>query len=316
MSNENVPSKPKRSGSKVLLQITALVLVVSIVSALVTFFIYRGSINNLIEKSKKDLVATQASAMGSSFSSLAGILNDLILDNAGGQYETAQLFLNSIQTKTPTQSTLEANAMIKDIIKTGIVGDDGVIFVVIPEFPPVIKKPMVLISSEDSLMFADVPDELFNAFTNGKNFCLLENGVPEWGFENEQLLVFEEIESGYGGMGLVIYGAGLRSMNDDITQIYNTYNKERNRINTLIGLVIACSLILLFIATFFILRYLIHSKITKPMDELAATAEQVMEGDVDVEVPVRKGEEFENLKRTFNEMLKAIRAGITGSSDE
>lgn len=316
MRSENVPSKPKKSRSKVLLQITALVLILFTVSAIVTFFIYRGSINRLTEKSKKDLVATQAASLGSSFSSLAGILNDLILAGAGGEYETAQVFINSIQTKTPTESTLEANAMIKDIVDTGIVGDDGVIFVVIPKFPPVINEPMVLISSKDSLMFADVPNELFDALENGENYSLLEEGVPEWGIKDEQLLVYEEIESGYGGMGLTIYGAGLKSMHDDIARIYNDYNEERNRTNIVIGLVIACSLVLLFIATFFILRHLIRSQITKPIDELAATAEQVMEGDVDVEVPVRKGEEFENLKKAFNEMLKAIRAGISGSSDE
>ncbi|MBN1288086.1 MAG: HAMP domain-containing protein [Actinobacteria bacterium] len=55
-------------------------------------------------------------------------------------------------------------------------------------------------------------------------------------------------------------------------------------------------------------------RITEPIDELADAAEQVIAGNLDMEVPVRRGEEFEGLKNAFNEMLRNIRKITSGPS--
>ncbi|MBN2025707.1 MAG: HAMP domain-containing protein, partial [Actinobacteria bacterium] len=70
------------------------------------------------------------------------------------------------------------------------------------------------------------------------------------------------------------------------------------------------------IITFFVLNYLIRRRITEPIDQLAAEAEEVMEGNLDVEVEVHEGGEFQNLERAFKEMVQSIRKYIIRSTGE
>lgn len=81
----------------------------------------------------------------------------------------------------------------------------------------------------------------------------------------------------------------------------------------MIILTAACIIVLAFI-TFFILSYLIRKRIAKPIDELGEAAGKVMEGDLDIEVPLRKGEDFGNLKKAFNGMISSIRDVIDGAT--
>ena len=75
-------------------------------------------------------------------------------------------------------------------------------------------------------------------------------------------------------------------------------------------IVIASFSLILFIVIFVVLSYLIRSRITRPIEELSEAAEKVIEGDFNVEVSVREGEEFANLKNVFNLMLKSMREFI------
>jgi len=60
----------------------------------------------------------------------------------------------------------------------------------------------------------------------------------------------------------------------------------------------------------------IGKRITRPIDELSAAAEEVMEGNLDVEIEVRRGEEFEGLKRAFKDMVESFRRYIAKSVGE
>jgi len=70
------------------------------------------------------------------------------------------------------------------------------------------------------------------------------------------------------------------------------------------------------IISFFVLSYLIRKRITEPIDELAATAEEVMQGDLEVEAKVHEGGEFEGLERAFKEMVDSFRKYIARSVGE
>jgi len=63
------------------------------------------------------------------------------------------------------------------------------------------------------------------------------------------------------------------------------------------------------------LIYLQGGRFTEPIDELSAAAERVMEGDLEVEITVREGEEFEGLKRVFRDMVDSIKRMIERSME-
>lgn len=304
MYSETRPERQKETRSKILWEITLLVLAVVIVTILSIVLVYNNFIDDLIKKSKNDLIETQVEAASAGFNSLTGILNNA-MEEKFGSVDTAADFANGILTKTPSRASIEANAIVKGIADEGIVGD-GCLFVAVPAYPPFFEEPVIIVTSEDKLMFDGVPESVYSVLENGKSYGLIENGIPEWGLEGTQLIIYNKLETIYSG-GMTVYAVGIKPIQGDVDRIYETYDREKRKINFLVTIVSGCSAVLLFLITFFVLRFLIGSRITKPIDELSAAAEQVMEGDLDVEVPVREGEEFENLKKVFNEMLESLR---------
>lgn len=90
-------------------------------------------------------------------------------------------------------------------------------------------------------------------------------------------------------------------------------NHERRRADIYLGGILVGSIIIVILITFFFLNYLINKQIVRPVKELSAAAAKVLEGDLDVAVDVQEGEELEDLKRAFNEMLESLRNMITKS---
>jgi nitrogen fixation/metabolism regulation signal transduction histidine kinase len=76
------------------------------------------------------------------------------------------------------------------------------------------------------------------------------------------------------------------------------------------------SVFVVAIISFFILSLMLRKRITEPIDELAATAEEVMQGNLDVEVAVHEGGEFEGLEGAFKEMVEDFRRFIARSMDD
>ena len=100
---------------------------------------------------------------------------------------------------------------------------------------------------------------------------------------------------------------------DSIAEIEGFYDQERNRINMVLAGVIGGSILVVFLISFFILSYLIRRRITEPIDELSAAAERVMEGDLDVNITVHEGGDFQGLERAFREMVASFRKMIARS---
>ena len=71
--------------------------------------------------------------------------------------------------------------------------------------------------------------------------------------------------------------------------------------------VVVGTLIVLVLLTFLALSFLIRRQITRPANDLSAAAEQIMDGSLDVEIPIREGEELESLKHLFREMVEGFR---------
>ncbi len=73
------------------------------------------------------------------------------------------------------------------------------------------------------------------------------------------------------------------------------------------------SIVIIMVLTFFVLRLLIRKRITEPIDILSAEAGEVMEGNLDIDVVVHEGGEFEGLETAFKKMVESIRTYIARS---
>ena len=94
------------------------------------------------------------------------------------------------------------------------------------------------------------------------------------------------------------------------------WDEERNRASFMLACMLAGSIAIIILITFFFLNYLIRKQITRPVEELSAAAEKVMQGDLDIQVDIREGEELEALKRAFNEMVESLRKFVARSVGE
>ena len=78
-------------------------------------------------------------------------------------------------------------------------------------------------------------------------------------------------------------------MQEKFDTINAFYDNGRQSLNIALGLVILVSVLAVTLITFFVLSYLIRRRITEPVDELAAAADEVMQGNLDVEIKVDEG---------------------------
>ena len=105
-------------------------------------------------------------------------------------------------------------------------------------------------------------------------------------------------------------------MHDEIAAINDFYKEDKRTTNLILLLMVIGSILVIALITFFVLSYLIRTRITHPIDELSAAAAQVLEGDLDVHITIRSGEEFEQLKRAFQAMVEEWRKLLNRSLDE
>ncbi len=71
----------------------------------------------------------------------------------------------------------------------------------------------------------------------------------------------------------------------------------------------------LFLLLSFLFSIFISHKIAGPLFKLHKNIEQVSKGNFDSEVVFRKGDQFVELSKAFNEMLKIFRASLTTHAD-
>lgn len=312
---ESSSAKYKRGRSVILFQITILLLVVILISGGASLFIFRRSQNNLIEESKEKLVETEASVIASSHEFVSAFLPDFPAYKAVAAADP-EAVKNEVSTAisegniSPVQQA--TNEVLANMIETGFFQLDAVIESVSPDD----SNPggLIVFASDPRYMYKNLPDELADLIdSNGESYALLKDGVPALGLSGEHLVTFYKNESGPAGTATWYFD--FKPMSDELAAIDDFYANESSYINILLASVVGGSIIILAVITYFILSWLLKRKITKPIDELASAAEQVMEGDLEAKVPVRAGEEFEGLKAIFNRMLDNINAVFMTSEE-
>ena len=113
--------------------------------------------------------------------------------------------------------------------------------------------------------------------------------------------------------GYVAGYVGIKPMDEEIASINDFYSEESRKTSLTLGLVVGISILVVILISFFVLSYLIRKRITEPIEELASSAGEVMDGNLDVDVKVHEGGDFANLERAFKEMLESIRKMIAKS---
>ncbi len=298
--------------SKILYQITALVVIVLIASGLVTFFLVRGSQDRLIEKSVDKVKETDSE-------NLSGVIDFMIKTMVVSQAEKLNVqdeaaFFAAILREEITDLQKWAIEQYRSMVETGLFGMEYIILILPPS--QYIREPFILAANDEELIYNwEVPEYMIEAMGEGKSYLLLKDGVPELGLSGAQLVLFTSSPSPFK-VDYDITHISVIPMQEQIDSINAFYDNERTGISLILGLVVLFSIIVVVLITYFVLSYLIRKRITEPIDRLAAAAEEVMEGNLDVDIEVHEGNEFEVLERTFKEMVESFRTYIAKSVGE
>ena len=143
---------------------------------------------------------------------------------------------------------------------------------------------------------------------------LMKEGIPDFGLDGEYLITLAPYREKRTGVEML--SVGIKPVQKELAEISEFFNSEKKNINLLMLLVIAGSVIVIILMTFLVLSHLIRRNITEPVEQLAVAAGEIMEGNLDVEIEVHQGGEFEGLEQAFKEMLESLRRMIERSVGE
>lgn len=207
----------------------------------------------------------------------------------------------SLAVRQPGRVQLYVSDTLARMVDSGLLGLSKNLFV-FEEFPGM-QEPFVFAASEVSLVWGwEVPGYVNQAINEGGGYVWLEDGIPELGLEGEYLVVVETFE--LPSYGLSAGFVGVKDMRDEIAAINEFYSQDKRTTNLILLLLVIVGIAVITVITFIVLSYLIRTRITEPIEELSHAAERVMEGDLDVRITIRSGEEFEQLKLAFKSMVE------------
>jgi len=310
LSDEKSSFEYKKKRSRILYLITALIIVVFVAYGLATWFIFRGSQDRLVEKSKEKLIETEAENINSAADYIVELLLPLFTEAMGDM--TDEEFAMSVMNQEVIEAQRLMAVEIEKMMEAGLLGLDEIIYVLLPDV--LITEPLVILSSDESLIYAwEVPEHLLEGAYEGTTYYYTEEGIPELDLQGKYLITIQYIESDTGSDSVVYT---VKNMEEKVAVLDDFFSHEQGNINLVLGLVIFGSIIVVILITFFILSYMIRRRITDPVDELVAAAEQVNVGNLDVEIAVHEGGDFEGLERAFKQMVDSWREYIDKSIGE
>ncbi|MBN1288677.1 MAG: HAMP domain-containing protein [Actinobacteria bacterium] len=298
----------RHARSIILFQITALLVAVFIASGILSIFFFRDSTDRLARRSKKQLIETEAELMASSHQFIAGIITQIqklqgvfISDSA----EAANEISGSVAEKEITPVQRVSNEVLASLAGEGLLGISTVV-VAAPSGYTGVPGNTIILSSNDSYMFTGLPAELAGLTTGGESSSeLFESGVPGMGLEGQYLVTSYPFEL-FQGQTPVWY-FDFKPMRKELAEIDGYFSREMIHARLVVELVIVLSIVVLVMIIFLVISYFIRRNIVEPIEELSETAEFIKNGELGARVPVRPGEEFEPLKRAFNEMTAGLR---------
>jgi methyl-accepting chemotaxis protein len=296
--------------SRLLYQITALLVIMLLIIGVTIFLVINGALNRLIEEDKKDRIDSEAQIILNDAEYIVDLQISGLL-KAFPSYDVEDVKVAIIE-KRISDFQRYINDELKSALDQGLLGSE-VLLLVQPTPLSTLPYPYVLGASEDELMYTEVPEYVVTGLEEGDSYIYREDGIPELGLEGEYLITLNPLNTPFSTTTLGF--VAIRPFYEEIARIDSFYTGERSKVTLLIALVIGIGIVLVFLITFLILRRMIRRQITEPIDELANMAGEVMEGNLEVEINIQEGEEFETLKRAFKEMVNSIKSMLERSLD-
>jgi HAMP domain-containing protein len=294
----------KRARFRIRYLITALIVAVFLIFGAVALALLISSQNRLVQKSKNELIKTMCEDAYSTAKSFVPFLLPIFMQNASApDPSNAAKYLRG--ELTDGQKAIDAT--LKKLVDDGL---SGMKYLMVISKPDSTYTPggIVLISSDESLVYKwKVPADVIDAITKGKKYIYSKNGIPELGIAKDGLIILQPLidpGSTTKASNVIVSAKSIKSQVDDINAFVE---REQRNTSLLFALVILGCLLIVILVTFFILSFLIRTRITEPIDKLAANAELVMEGDLDANIEIHEGGDFESLERAFKEMVTSIR---------
>lgn len=307
-----VLSRKSRQRSKFLLQITALFAVLFIIVGLLWVVMADRSINNLVKNSKNKLVETDAELISSSHDFVAELLVRMY-DPTGALTQEIIGHYDKVMKRDP-----EAIPFLTELSETlrKMIDYDffrlTLVYAIFPPMPGISETSFVFASSDANYILEETAGVILEMMEKGEDsWKLFEDGIPEMGFDEEYLVTTYVVST--PGSPVRTWSIDFKPMSEEMKAINSFFQDEQRKLNLALGLTVGVSVLVTILIVFFALSYLLRKKITEPVDELTAAAEDVIKGNLDVEVKVRPGEELENLKKIFNRMVKSLRDIVTKS---
>ncbi|MBN2028474.1 MAG: HAMP domain-containing protein [Actinobacteria bacterium] len=309
MEGEKASDRFRKKRSNILFLITALIIVVFIAFGLATMLLFRSSQNRLIDKSIDKMIESEIENISSASEYIAGLLLPIFEEKIAGA--STEELISALLNKRLTEGQRFIVEELKKMVESGVFELQSVFIVM----PPSLLNPEALViaaSDEDLIYNWEVPDYVMAAIEEGKTYIYHQEGFAELGMSEPSAIIINKAISQDSGaeVGYVF----VKPMGDKVGAIEGFYDEERNRTDLLLWVTLVVSIVVVTIISFFMLSYLIRKRITEPIDELAATAEEVMQGNLDVEITVHEGGEFEGLERAFREMVESFRTYIARST--
>ncbi|MBN2169406.1 MAG: HAMP domain-containing protein [Actinobacteria bacterium] len=298
--------------SRTLYYITIFLVMIFLLSGTVNFFVFNHWQNELIDDSVNKMVERSSEYFSGVSLFVRNSLDPLVTEKLEvEQYadiSISEMFAMMIRGESnPYQQFY--NEFSKDIVDKGLMGLEDIIVVMAGPLVP--GGAIVVVASDEDLVGNwPVPDYLVKAMEDDVHYLYFEDGIKELGLTGEQIMAIKTFET----LGMTHSYIGVKSMHTEIMELREFYDNEKGSVYLQLIPVMAGTLIVLVLLTFLILDFLIRKNITNPINELSHIAELVMEGQLDVDIPVREGEELEGLKRAFGEMVNSFRILIERST--
>lgn len=293
----------RRKGGRTLRQLTLLITSVYILAGLAGYLLLSGSQNRLLEKTREKLLLMHATTVSGN----AAYALDFLLDLGRGKLEhlDADRLLHPHTGNDPYGGKAYIEETLAAMIGEGFSGLEGA-SLLLPS--PSGGERYIPIASAGTASLREPPPNLLQAVQAGRLWVWTGEDYSETP-DGRNLVVAKQVD--LNGKGLTAYFLAARSMDSEIATIDRFCESKRSQSRrnlALLGLAFSVGMSLL---TYAFLNLLVRRRITRPIGELQRAATEVMSGNLDVRLQIRKGEEFAGLKQAFNTMVENLKAIIS-----
>lgn len=300
--------------STLLIQIVSMFSIIFILAGVFNVIAINRGIGRLVDNTKEEVIDTHAELTMSAHEfglELLMLVSPILSADPSGQEEVFNELMVAVMNKTVSSLQMESNKMLSRMVDSGLLGIE-LLYDLVPPNPLMSSDYMVLMSSDNDYLYEAPPEDVTELLDKGEDaYQLFEDGFPEIGFDEATLVTtFEfggQVAAGGTTQESAIWSVDYTPMGEEIAEIDKYFGDESNKLNVTMIIIIAAYVLAVILITGFILRYLIKKKIMLPIDDLVDAAREVTVGNLDVEVEIRRGDDLENLKTAFNEMIKSLR---------